>query len=48
MLFVFYFITVLASSQDNTDEDEAVDNKDERLPGTLDTSCFGLSFKSEI
>ena len=38
MLFVFYCVTVLASSQDNTAEDETVDNKDERLPGTISKS----------
>ena len=38
VLFVFYCITVLASSQHNTAEDETVDNKDERLPGTTSKS----------
>ena len=38
MLFVYYCVTVLASSQDNTAEDETVDNKDERLPGTISKS----------
>ena len=37
VLFVFYCVTVLASSQDNTAEDEIVD-KDERLPGTTSKS----------
>ena len=35
VLFVFYCATVLTSSQVNTAEDETVDNKDERLPGTI-------------
>ena len=42
VLFVFYCVTVLASSQDNTAEDETdimiVDNKDERLPGPIGKS----------
>ena len=38
MLFVSYCVTVLASSQHNTAEDETVDNKDERLPGTTSKS----------
>ena len=38
VLFVSYCVTVLASSQHNTAEDETVDNKDERLPGTTSKS----------
>ena len=37
-LFVYYCITDLAFAQDNTAEDETVDNKDERLPGTTSRS----------
>ena len=38
VLFVFYCVTVLTSSQDNTAEDETVDSKDERLLGTISKS----------
>ena len=38
VLFVFNCVTVLASSQHNTAEDETVDNQDERLPPTTSRS----------
>ena len=40
VLFLFYHVTALASSQHNTAEDEIVDNKDERLPGTSKSDCL--------